>query len=104
MDPYYRTPEWKRLRTACLARDGYRCTVRGCQTPTYRLTADHIVARRAGGPDSLANLRTLCSHHDAQVRQAPSGQRRNSGRPTVRGCDASGLPLDPAHPWRRRAS
>ena len=101
-DPFYLTPEWQRLRAECIARDGGRCTVPACRTPTYRLTADHIVSRRNGGPDTLENLRTLCLTHDAQVREAPSGQRRNDGRAYQKGCDASGRPLDPAHPWAKR--
>lgn len=29
--------------------------------------------------------------------------RRESGLPSVIGCDADGWPLDPAHPWNREA-
>lgn len=100
-DLFYQSPEWRALRAACLKRDGYRCTVEGCATPTYRLTADHIKPRREGGQDWLPNLRTLCGHHDAQVKEQRNGTRRNGGKPRVVGCDASGAPLDPQHLWNR---
>ncbi|WP_372397090.1 HNH endonuclease [Azospirillum sp. HJ39] len=67
-DPFYGSAEWKRLREACLARDGHRCTDPHCTTPERgangRLIADHIVPRREGGEDALPNLRTLCSACD----------------------------------------
>lgn len=63
-DPYYSSGAWKRLRAACLRRDAFRCTFEHCTTPNRgqdgRLIADHIVPRREGGADDLANLRTLC--------------------------------------------
>lgn len=54
---YYHTPEWRQLRTACLARDYNQCAA--C-TGTQRLTAHHIKPRPEGGPDTLDNLITLC--------------------------------------------
>lgn len=63
-DPYYGSAEWKRLRIACLKRDGFRCAELDCETPNRgkggRLIAHHIIDRRKGGPDTLANLRTRC--------------------------------------------
>lgn len=63
-EAYYGSAEWKRLREACLARDGHRCTNPHCTTPERgaggRLIADHIIPRREGGEDALTNLRTLC--------------------------------------------
>lgn len=104
---YYKTPHWLALKRACHQRDGWRCVVPGCQTPTYRLTCDHIKRRPQGIPtptafDVLPNLRTLCGNHDAQTKEAPSGKRRNEGVLSVRGCDLNGRPIDPLHPWSRR--
>lgn len=99
-DRYYQTPQWRALRRACLKRDGYRCTAPGC-TSTERLIADHIVSRRKGGSDTLANLRTLCAHHDAQVKETTKGTRWNNGQPTGAGHDINGRPRDPTHPWAR---
>lgn len=98
-DPFYATPFWHQLRAARLALDGHVCVVPGCgQRATV---VDHIVSRRAGGPDTLANLRALCGPHDRQIKEhaALGGKRANRGRPFVRGCDASGNPLDVGHPW-----
>ncbi|WP_408585180.1 HNH endonuclease [Paraburkholderia tropica] len=45
-----------------------------------------------------SNLVGLChSHHSAKTRTWMNGGQR-----MVRGCDADGLPLDPAHHWRSR--
>lgn len=102
---YYQSPHWLSLKRACHQRDGWRCVVPGCQTPTYRLTCDHIDTRpnsdRPTSADVLSNLRTLCGNHDAQIKERSSGKRRRDGRPIVKGCDASGAPLDPNHPWAR---
>jgi hypothetical protein len=65
---------WRRLRWACLTRDGFTCTWPGCRhhDPTgATLEADHI----DGDIDALTNLRTLCIPHHRertleQARQA----------------------------------
>jgi 5-methylcytosine-specific restriction protein A len=103
---YYRSPHWKALRRAALERDGHRCIVPGCQTPTHELTVDHKKRRppyaEGSTPmDVLHNLRTLCGNHDRQVKELPSGERRNGGALRVDGCGADGRPIDPAHPWNR---
>jgi len=99
---YYQSAHWKALRTEALKRDRYRCTVPGCVASAARgdrLTVDHIVTRpRCDGPtsaDVLANLRTLCLPHDAQIKER-NGTRNNGGKTTVKGCDADGWPIDPA--------
>lgn len=101
-DPYYRTKEWLALRAACLKRDGYRCAVPGCVIRASH--ADHIVSRKKGGADHLSNLRSYCQpHHSTKTAQADGG----FGRPAqpvklaAKGCDASGTPRDPNHPWHR---
>ena len=79
--------------------------VPGCQTPTYRLTCDHIQRRPTvdypTAADVLSNTRTLCGNHDAQVKERTTGQRRQDGKLIVRGANADGTPLDPNHPWSR---
>jgi hypothetical protein len=54
-----------------------------------------------GGPDTLANLRSLCAMHDSQIKEDSCGKRKNDGQAYVRGCDGTGNPLDPAHWWNR---
>ena len=52
----------KRLRLACLARDGYACTACGRMPNSIRdLQAHHVVPLVQGGPDTLDNLTTLCT-------------------------------------------
>jgi 5-methylcytosine-specific restriction endonuclease McrA len=61
MDPFYTSVKWLRLRAACFERDGFRC--RRCGNGPDQgavLNADHILPRRKGGKDELANLQTLC--------------------------------------------
>ena len=56
---------WKRVRPVILARDGYRCYVRGCTTPAT--TVDHIVPISEAPHLRLepANLRASCSRHNS---------------------------------------
>lgn len=61
---------------AVKARDGYRCTVPGCQTPTDRVQADHIVGLAHGGNDAISNGRTYChAHHVAKHTSGRGGRR-----------------------------
>jgi 5-methylcytosine-specific restriction enzyme A len=48
------------LRLACLKRDRFLCQLHlsGCQVRAS--IADHIVERKAGGADTLHNLRGVC--------------------------------------------
>jgi len=102
---YYRTQHWRALKQACHDRDSWRCTVPGCETPTHRLTCDHIRRRPnvsyQTAFDVLSNVRTLCGNHDAQVKEGPNGTRRRDGKLVIMGCDVNGKPLDPNHPWNR---
>ena len=77
-----------------------RCEVSGCKS--RGMIADHIVSRRNGGSNTLDNLRWVCRLHDNQVKESASGARRSHGKARVPGCDASGLPMDPNHPWSRQ--
>jgi 5-methylcytosine-specific restriction endonuclease McrA len=75
-DSYYHSAEWQGLRSACLVRDGFRCQLAlpGC---TGRATiADHVISRRAGGRDELANLRAVCRACDNRVKEDHLGRRR----------------------------
>ncbi len=84
-DSFYFTKEWKELRRACLERDGFRCVTPGCGRPAS--VADHIVSRRAGGPDRLGNLRSLCPICDNRIREGRNGRRRNGGIVAITGAD-----------------
>jgi 5-methylcytosine-specific restriction endonuclease McrA len=94
---FYQSAAWRALRAACLSRDEFRCAAPGC---TARAThADHIITRpRSPTPtaaDHIGNLRSLCPHHDAQVKEQTNGQRRSGGHLTTKGADTDGWPIDP---------
>src|SRR5271167_3572851 len=95
--PYYRTPHWRNLQAACFARDSGMCTAPGCGQPG--VVADHIQTRpnvpHPCALDVIENLRLLCLSHDAQVKEAPGGKRKQQGRFKMKGCDTSGRSLDP---------
>ena len=57
---FYRTPRWKAIRAAQLAREPYcrRCALKGLVVKA--VVADHIRPRRVGGPDTPYNLQSLC--------------------------------------------
>jgi hypothetical protein len=53
---YYKTASWKALRKSVLKRDRYVCQY--CDGRAA--TADHVIPRRKGGPDTLDNLVAVC--------------------------------------------
>ena len=98
-DAYYRSPEWRAIKTAVRIRSGGMCEVQGCTSPA--VVCDHIVSRRKGGRNHPDQCRDLCRLHDNQVKEARSGERRSGGQFKVIGCDINGTPADPMHPWHR---
>ena len=91
-DRYYFSKNWKALRARALRRDNYLCTVPGCFAAATHV--DHIVRRKDGGQDCIANLRSLCATHDAQLKELPNGRRRNGGKPRLIGCALDGWPRE----------
>lgn len=53
---FYWTEEWRRLRRVVLLRDQGVCQYCG----DAAITADHIIARKLGGPDVEGNLVAVC--------------------------------------------
>lgn len=95
-DPFYRSGAWAALRAQALKRDGYRCIRCGVKAAHVH----HEIPRRQR-PDlalDLANLVTLCDqcHRRAHDRH---GGAVSVASISIKGCDASGRPLDPRHPW-----
>ena len=67
------------------------CEARGIIRPWTQL--DHKIPVEKGGTDAWDNLQGLCDDcHDRKTR-ADRGYRAQSG------CDESGMPTDPDHPW-----
>lgn len=89
----YDTKAWKQLRAEYLAQHGRCEDISGCKAvPTI---VDHRIPHK--GDETLFfdwnNLQALCKPHHDGAKQ----QKERSG--TERGCDATGAPLDPSHPW-----
>jgi len=100
-NPFYRSQAWRKARAAFLASHPI-CCVPGCGLSSTDV--DHARTIRSGG-DALdpAGFRAYCHQHHSQK---TARRDRPSYQPTDRairahGCDASGTPRDPGHPWRR---
>lgn len=107
MPDFYQTRAWKATRRAVLQRDLYLCAICGIDVSGVGAArVDHIKPRSSHPELSLdtANLRTLCTLHDAQAHREKGAWRSNpterDERFESRGCDARGWPLTNAHPWR----
>ena len=61
---------------------------------------DHIRPLALGGSDEDSNTRNLCEPHHRIVTAEQFGHATSTHQ---RGCDRAGRPIDPAHPWSRRA-
>jgi 5-methylcytosine-specific restriction enzyme A len=108
-DPFYSSRAWQRMRAVVLRDCDRRCAIKGCMQAAKHV--DHRISRRER-PDlalTASNLVPLCqAHHNAKTNRHDGGFGRPVRRDAdpyaglrVRGCDASGMPLDPDHPWRR---
>lgn len=66
-ETWMNNPIWRRLRLACLRRDGYKC--RRCRKKGKGYQAHHIIPRDEGGGDYLGNLVTLCTkcHDEVEI-------------------------------------
>ncbi len=74
----YCSQGWKAARREVLLRDGYQCQVCGCLVHGKRAHVDHIVPKRQGGTDEVANLRVLCVSCHAKHEGWRSVAKRNS--------------------------
>lgn len=87
---------WRKLREQVLAREPLcrRCYGLGHITPATDV--DHV----SGDPsdNSRANLQPLC--HECHSRKTA---RERHGLREVYGCDVTGWPLDPEHPWNKKS-
>ena len=92
-NPFYTSREWRERRREALIRDLYRCVVPGCRSPAT--IVDHIETRPdvpyLCEADELDNLRSVCRHHDNQVKEL-GGIRRRRGEFALRGSDVDGWP------------
>jgi len=82
----YAGPAWRLIRTAVLRRDPV-CSECHAAPST---TAAHVVARSAGGSDSMDNLRGLCTSCHSRETAARDGGFGNATRHGGRGPRISG--------------
>lgn len=95
----YSTARWQRLRIAKLSETPLceTCTRRGLHVIAEHV--DHVVSIKSGGHafPSMDGLRSLCPPcHSIKTNAL---DRAGGKRVAIKGCDADGLPLDPAHPF-----
>lgn len=99
----YNTATWARLRKAHLSLEPL---CKGCLESGRLMranTVDHVVPINEGGAPfpSHEGLTSYChSCHSAKTARGAEAGAIRSSKPR-RGCDANGIPLDPAHPWRK---
>src|ERR1700733_12938503 len=101
-DPFYWSKPWRQLRDATL-RAHPHCQVPGC--PNRSDHVDHVESRRLAPARELdpTNVTAVCKpHHSSKTAQEDGGfgNPRRKAVLRVKGCDANGVPLDPAHRWR----
>jgi 5-methylcytosine-specific restriction endonuclease McrA len=107
--PFYRSGEWRAFRSAVLGERNHRCSVPGCDKRATHL--DHLATVRDAPARALdrANVQALChGHHSAKTATRDGGfgnPLRTGATPPlrVRGFAPDGTPLDPGHPWNRKA-
>lgn len=99
----YNSKRWKKLR---LIKLGINPLCQDCETLGLIESAnhvDHIKAINDGGePFDIDNLRALClrCHSRKTVyRDGGLGQKKREYVITAKGCDVSGIPIDPNHHW-----
>lgn len=68
----YDLRSWRTQRRRVLERDGWSCRVCGVhksQLPrgSTDLTAGHVMAHAAGGPETMSNLVTLCNRCHGRI-------------------------------------
>lgn len=88
------TAAWQRLRASVLCGEPLcrHCTARG-----LTVTATDVDHRDGNpGNNDAINLQPLC--HECHSRKTAS----DHGKRVCMGCDVSGMPLDPGHPWNQK--
>lgn len=71
---------------------------RGLNRVSVATVVNHIIPLAHGGSDEDENTENLCRPCDLDVTAEQFGHTRSSG---LGGCDVTGWPTDPAHPWRQ---
>lgn len=95
----YSTAKWQRLRRLKLARDPLCEYCRPSVTAANEVDHRHAISD-GGDPWAWANLASTC--HQCHSRKTRNVDMLGRTHVPIKGCDpATGLPLDPQHPWRK---
>lgn len=104
----YNTAQWQRLRKAKLYANPLCQPCEAAHRIEVANTVDHDVPISAGGPafppiDQLTSMCPSC-HSRKTARGVEAGAVRTTRTLQPRkGCDATGRPLDAAHPWNEKS-
>ncbi|WP_216361182.1 hypothetical protein [Caulobacter mirabilis] len=94
----YKTARWRRIRAEQLAREPLCRMCLKADSVSVTTVCDHIDPKDKRDPELFFTgaKQSLCKdHHD-------SSKQREEKRGHEIGCDESGFPLDPSHPWTGR--
>ena len=104
----YTSQRWRRLRLAKLAEQPFCEHCRAVGLLERASVVDHVQAINHGGDPfpALDGLQALCPpcHSAKTARGVEAGAAKTTRRRVRRGCTASGLPIDPLHPWKQEKS
>lgn len=106
MGRLYDTSAWKRVRRLQLQMHPL-CQYGPHDRVTPATEVDHRVSIEEGGAAlDLANLVSSChACHSSKTRTMDNpAQGGVAKRRKIKGCDSSGRPLDPLHPWNLKSS
>jgi hypothetical protein len=94
---WYRTTAWRRRSASQLSLEPW-CRFHAERGERVKATvADHVTPHRGVETAFWSGaLQSLCARCHSSVKQAIEAGKRA-------GCDASGLPIDPGHPWSGEA-
>src|SRR6266853_6900024 len=99
---FYGSKAWRNYRAWHLRQEPLCRRCRDVGTLTAASEVDHIIALAKGGePLDPTNTQSLCHscHSDKTRNEDQLGRERR-----IKGCDISGRPLDPRHPWHGSTS
>lgn len=97
---WYGRKAWKVKRAAQLASEPLCRKCKESKTLTAATVADHIVPHNGDWELFIGGeLQSLCkTHHDEKTARGPEAGAAKTTK-GFKGCDANGVPTDPAHHW-----
>lgn len=93
----YRTPRWRKERAEHLRAHPFCVPCSRAKRRTKATIVHHKTPHR--GNETLFWDRTKWEGRCRTCHDDAEGPEKTGRRETYRGCDESGVPLDPRHPW-----